>query len=309
MENLSSLIEGLCDSDSDNVKVCVSSRPEVYLVKRLSKYRQVRLQDLTEADIEICIREELNHFCTICSLVSFNLYDYEKIVSLVKWKTNGVFLWVHYALHNLIRGTRNADDFSDLLKRIESLPSGMHELYLQMWKRLNGDELLYRDQAATYFFYSLDLGYPLSIFEMLVALDSSLQKRYLDSGEPQDKEYLVEQCKKLESRIMTRCAGLLEMVDGSFSVHDPRVRLGCDPLKTFHETKIQYLHRTARDFLLSTNDGKGLLGNPTSFVTLAESIWKNVTIAKLAALTQRVQNPDEIFIFQLLRRIEQLLDP
>ena len=45
-----------------------------------------------------------------------------------------------------------------------------------MWKRLNRDEQRYRDEAAQYFTYQS--FYPMSIFEMLVAIDKPLQGSY-----------------------------------------------------------------------------------------------------------------------------------
>ena len=64
----------------------------------------------------------------------------ERIIKKITAKAEGVFLWVYYALNSLVRGMRNEDNFRDLLDRIEELPSGMYELYLTMWNRLNGDE-------------------------------------------------------------------------------------------------------------------------------------------------------------------------
>ena len=48
-DNLLGLIEEF--STNNKIKTCVSSRPEDYLVKQLSKYRQLQLQDLTREDL------------------------------------------------------------------------------------------------------------------------------------------------------------------------------------------------------------------------------------------------------------------
>ncbi|KAL8832358.1 MAG: hypothetical protein Q9191_000315 [Dirinaria sp. TL-2023a] len=138
-------------STADKIKICVSSRPENYIVNRLSQYSQIRLQDLTAYDMEICIRDELHRVCEKDHQQSLSEYQSDRIVYFMTQKADGVFLWVHYALSSLMRGIRNEDDFKDLLDRIEDLPDGMQQLYLQMWNRLNGHEQRYRHEAATYF--------------------------------------------------------------------------------------------------------------------------------------------------------------
>ena len=191
---------------------------------------------------------------------------------------------------------RNEDDFGTLLERIESLPGEMRDLYLQMWKRLNGDEQIYGDEAAKYFSYGPH--FPLAIFEMLVALDEPLQTRYLSSEEPQDPDHLIRQCEKLKLRILSRSAGLLEMVDADDSVS--RHSRKDNPLFMFQQTKIQYMHRTARDFLLSTEAGQGLLG---ASALSTKSVSRNVVIAGLAAYIQGVTGPSESSIFELLNNV------
>ena len=58
VQHLLDLIESL--ANCQEVKFCVSSRPEAYLEKRLSKYEKLRLQDLTVKDMEHCIKHSLN---------------------------------------------------------------------------------------------------------------------------------------------------------------------------------------------------------------------------------------------------------
>ena len=139
IDNLWSLIDQL--SATSNVKICVSSRPEISFVKRLSQHKKIRLQDLTLKDMEICIRDELERLRAKCPPASLDQQHFDKIVRLMLNKADGVFLWVYYALSSLIRGMRNEDGFKDLLDRIEELPSEMQQLYLQMWNVLTGMEI------------------------------------------------------------------------------------------------------------------------------------------------------------------------
>jgi len=301
IDELLNLIQEL--SMTINVKVCVSSRPEIYLEKRLLQYRQVRLQDLTAQDIEICIREKLEDVREKCSLASFNREYFNQVVQVIKEKSDGVFLWVHYAINTTLRGMRNGDDFGVLLARVESLPGEMHELYLQMWKRLNGDEQFYREEASTYFSYGSH--YPLSLFELMVALDESLQADYMNNVGPLDPDDLARGCEVLKTRILTRCAGLLEVVFEDFGSSIPVNQLPNDMqdnvlLWRYHNTKIKFLHRIARDFLLTTNDGQGLRGKPKTSI---ESRVLNVIKAKLATSIQGFYEFDYGFMTSLIDSI------
>ena len=298
VDKLLSLIEEI--SKLERVKVCVSSRPEYYLVKRLSQYKHLRLQELTSKDLRIYVHDGLQRVRMNYPLASFSKKQFDRMVRLMIEKADGVFLWVHYALSSLLKGTRNEDDPDCLEDRIEELPSGMGQLYLQMWKRLNGDEQRYRDEAATYFSYVAFDFHQVSLFELAVALDKGLQEEYLSSMTPQDPEGLKKGCENLRTRLVTRCAGLLELVmveeehdtDSSANIStassdaslQPRINLhGSNPLTIYHKTKVKFLHRTARDFLLNAKDGQVLFGvSNMSF----DSGFQNVTRARMATLVQ-----------------------
>ncbi|KAL8925723.1 MAG: hypothetical protein Q9172_002114 [Xanthocarpia lactea] len=329
VQNLLSLIEEI--SFAGKVKTCVSSRPEHYLTKQLCKYRQLRLQDLTAEDMRLCIRDTLNQTRTQCLPASVSEKHLERIIKKITAKAEGVFLWVYYALNSLVRGMRNEDNFRDLLDRIEELPSGMYDLYLTMWNRLNEDKQRYRQEATTYFSYHR--FYPLSLFEMLVALDPHLQNKLLGDLQPQDPSDLVRKCEALKIRILTRCAGLLEVVRGADSDHDSEptsldnhtmlrnktisdqgslfkpasedmdilvTRDGpqsVDPsivadsggnsaLSVYHSTRIKFLHRTAQDFALNTEEGRKIIGRQEDSVMQR---FRATTRARIGALVQGVE--------------------
>ena len=195
---------------SKNLKFCVSSRPDASIEKRLSGNTRLRLQDLTAKDMQLYISDTLQLAYERYPPNSIKAEDIDEFTETMTGKADGVFLWVHLAMSSLLRGLRNEDDFAVLLQRLDELPSGMDQLYQQMWQRLNGDEQLYREEASTYFSYHEN--FPLSLFEFMVALNGDLQTRYLRNMTPQDPIELAQRCKSLEKRVLTRCAGLLEVV-------------------------------------------------------------------------------------------------
>ena len=318
VDSLIDIVEDL--SAYAKVKVCVSSRPENYLVKRFFPHRQIKLQGLTAEDIEICIRDGLKNARLQCRQAQFTEERFEEVVKSMKHKSDGVFLWVHYALSSLIRGVRNEDDFNDLLSRIDELPSGMQQLYLQMWQRLNGDEQRYRDEAAIYFSYSEQFlhqnNYSPSLFELLVALDEPLQNDYVSFMEPQHPVNLVEGCQKLSNSIITRCAGLLEfhkykrcigkiVVRDSDSNHSQDM-LDATSINGYGDTYIKYIHRTAADFLRSTKEGIEIKGKTK---ISAHSRYQNVFRAKLAALIPKLIDFDSHFVSYMIHSVAESNSP
>ena len=136
-------------------------------------------------------------------------------------------------------------------------------------------------------YFSYDSFYPISLFEMTVALDNSLQNTYIKSATPQDPVGLARCCDVLKTRVFTRCAGLLEIViddddDNSSSLSTPDKQEDV-PLLAYHKTTIKYLHRTARDFLLTTKDGQDLLNKPKESFDLRSA---NLIRAQMASMIQ-----------------------
>ena len=207
VQQLLDLIEQL--AELPRVKLCLSSRPEVHIERYLSQYPKLHLQDLTAEDMEICIMDRLDDMRERYPSIIINAEDIDEFLRLMTRKADGVFLWVYFALNSLLRGMRNEDDFEVLLERLDELPSGMEQLYQQMWRRLNGDEQRYRAEASLYFSYHE--FFPCSLFEMMVALNPEIQTKYLQEMKSQDPTPLAEKCEILKTRILTRCAGLLEV--------------------------------------------------------------------------------------------------
>ena len=265
-----------------NIKICTSSRPEPFILKRMAGTQQLRLQDLTAKDMETCIRSELQRLYSQSSPFILRERDVDKIIRAMTVKADGVFLWVFYTLSSLSKGLRNEDDYHELLQRVEELPGEMHQLYLQMWQRLNGDEKHYRAEAATYFSY--ESFYPLTLFDMVVALDPALQEKYLDECRPQDPLTIADRCARLQTRILTRCAGLLEVNLQPHGDTDPGPGAQAydntdQGILLKKNATIEFLHRTARDFLVDTKEGQALFSRSKE---TQETLERNIFNARLA---------------------------
>lgn len=305
-------------SENPNIKFCVSSRPEDYLERQLSQCDKLRLQDLTAKDMKAYVRDSLNHALRKYKPRRVEVQDLDRIVFEIAHKAEGVFLWVHYAFKSLLTGIRNEDDTGVLLERLGELPNGMEQLYHQMWSRLNSDEARYREEASLYFSFS-DY-FPLPLFELLVAVHEDLRSFYLTEVKSQAFKIVIRECEVLRTRVLTRCAGLLEIGTGALEsecesfiedegsgdsydqdedqpLETPSLALG---EKEFLGVKVNFLHRTAKDFLLKTKAGQSIAGRP---LTLRDEQFANITRARMATTLQNLRPLTYDYCLTIMGRI------
>ncbi|KAK4908430.1 hypothetical protein LTR49_022698 [Elasticomyces elasticus] len=109
----------------DNVKCCVSSRPEIELHVRLAECQHLRLQDLNQSDIEAFVFARL-HLLPQDEVRKNNLRN-----SIVH-RVSGVFLWAVLVTQSIIMGHRSGDDWNLLGARLEHLPKDLEALFAFM---------------------------------------------------------------------------------------------------------------------------------------------------------------------------------
>ncbi|KFA74504.1 hypothetical protein S40288_07409 [Stachybotrys chartarum IBT 40288] len=262
------------------VKVCVSSRPERTFEKRLARFPGLKLHQLTEPDMHRYVCKELG---AVSQYVSDELHR-TLAVELV-YSAHGVFLWLCLVTRSIKNGIKQGDTEEDLYERLRVPRGDLNKLYEDMWSRLQDDELIYRATAAKYFWLvimnketpelrmsfkkPLDPdGLPywgLSLFEMMVTRNSTVQEALFSKRDAAEVSYeaLEGHCKKIQYNIENRCAGLLEVLPATDllaeSSESPTVvsKLG---LFTHLATRVDFIHRSAHDFLTDTEIGQRIMG-------------------------------------------------
>lgn len=258
-------------------RVCVSSRPLIWLERNFLEAKKLILHDHT--------REDIRRYASDILHDDFNFFDSdlakekEAILQIIVSKAEGVFLWVKYALHSLLEGIKAFDDARKLRKRLERLPKGMQELFQHMWQRHENSNESHKDEAAKFLVCGKLL--PLSLFDMTVVVDSDIQAHYIRTAEPLPESRLEEACLTMKRKLMIRTAGLLccqhesGLSEESALSRQPHLRgpkfstrvyvTSEDRPKslshTFHP-HVNYLHRTVHDFLWGTQAGLSLVGRP-----------------------------------------------
>ena len=243
-------------AESSNVKVCVSSRPELPFQDAFGSFPNLRLQDLTNIDIRRYVNETLNTNSRYQQLTVDEPLAAPELEREIISKADGVFLWVRLVVKSLLDGLGNRDDIDDLQRRLEILPRDLEGLYHHMLSRIDP---LYMVKAARMFQVVESALEPLNIFAFALTDDTYAEKSVNLPICSWTKAEQAKICQTMEDWMKIRCAGLLEVsaYNGPSHLNYARSSLG----------KVQYLHRTVKDFLEKQDVRKMILSHtePTDF--------------------------------------------
>ncbi|KAF7505514.1 hypothetical protein GJ744_000676 [Endocarpon pusillum] len=242
------LVKLLIDiTTSPNVKICAASRPWLVFEEAFSSHPRLRLEDLTAPDVQLYVSEKLQRNAMFLQLQKQGPQLAQDLILEVTGKACGVFLWVRLVVQSLLEGLRDGDTIADLQARLLALPSDLQELFRRILDRLNPH---YFAQASRIFQIVRESPEPLAILELSFAEDGfelALQAEVAPLS-PDEITFRVEVMRR---RLISRCKGLLEVP--SLEVLGPA-------------TRVQYLHRTVKDFLASPEIWRYILsGSAQSF--------------------------------------------
>lgn len=234
-------------SRDPGTRICVSSRREQIFRLGFKDSPQLRLHDLNQHDIEKATRERL------CPVLEHHFpnstKDIDLLIKLVTYRSEGVFLWADLMCKDLRSGVRNADSMQELLERLDRTPDDIQGLYEHMLSRLDKS---YLREAAEYF--RLLLAAQSLSFEKMTTLHIACgQEAAWNCVLNKDFAYFwslgfQESCDKLETRILTRCAGLVEIDESPLGFSD---WLYVRDNVSRHLCEVRFIHRTIKEFLES----------------------------------------------------------
>lgn len=246
-------------SDYPNVKVCVSSRPENLFQQTLGLYPCLQTETLTKSAIKVyvwkCLAPHKPYIPT-------DLRSYRALVESLVNNASGVFLWVRLATKSVIDGIRNGDSWDTLYKRTQELEPDLYRLFQQMWERQNANQHYYKEETARLLWYALHAhtnggrgsqldtvtGFILGTHETLLS-DIMLHLKITTFAITEENQIL----KEYEKWLSARSAGLLEIhgipANTSMTSVNPLLS-GC---------KVNFIHRSVTEFLLSTKQGHEIL--------------------------------------------------
>ena len=261
-----------------NLRVCVSSRPESFFREIYAVSPTLRLEDLNAADIERVIEAELFEDSIVAKLLRNKPKDRGAIREEILISAEGVFLWVRLAIKSLLIGITNRDDIMKLQHRLSDLPRDLDQLYTMMLSRNNSDISNYREVAS--FYLTLILHRPLSLLEFWLATNETVRSGLLKLTCGLIDVNVVR-WEDLTTWIESRTGGLLQvtMPSNYRSTMEQARRLYLSPNSRNAQAKlVGFIHKTAKNYILSTSVGLQLLAKCTANTVQIREICFQVSL-------------------------------
>lgn len=226
-------------------KAIVSSRPIPECMLALKQFPQLKLEDLNRGDISKYVDDTITQHSYMLRLLRKSPKEAAEIVQDLVDKFSGVFLWV-VPCRSLISGFADCDRLPELRRRVDELPSELHELFDLMMRRIKGR---HKEEGAKllrmFYVHKQDESqqrshHPISAISLAQAdEDSSEIYRPLTAAER------LERCEDAAGRLGSRPGGLLEL-----QIHEHRQRNAVDGT---YASVLDFMHRTVFEFLEDPN--------------------------------------------------------
>ncbi|KAJ5381213.1 uncharacterized protein N7496_003641 [Penicillium cataractarum] len=265
------------------IKLCVASRPWNIFEKALGKNstRKLYLENLNRPDIELYVKNQLQDRADFKALALSNP-DATELASDIVQRSNGVFLWVYLVVLLVKQGLVNEDRIVDLKRRVSAYPADLNDLFKHIMDSL---DTFYQAQIARGFSIALAAKNPLSVVSFWyldeLELDASVaitkQVDYSAEKRGRLKDFWKEEVRKVTARLNGRFKGFLEIVKTG-------------KWETPSELRVDFLHRTVRDFLV-TEDCQRVLKEWTPSSFDVHSVLCNIQLAEAKELDPRLADP------------------
>ncbi|KAK4230174.1 hypothetical protein QBC38DRAFT_496912 [Podospora fimiseda] len=211
------------------IKVCVSSRPWNVFNDAFKKEPSLRLENLTQKDIQGFVEHEFDANVGYQEMKDAFPDQANQLIIEIVDKGKGVFLWISIVVRTLLAELTEGSLFSELQAKVDNLPEDLSRLYESIWTRIQPE---FRIEASKYI-QLLEKSRSYNTFPALsldilwlshedVPLDINLQAMSRESREAARKP--------IQRRLNSRTKNLLE---------------------TRRSGGIDYLHRTAHEWVIS----------------------------------------------------------
>jgi len=236
-------------SSSPSFKICLSSRPWNVFEDELGQEpcRKIYVHELTRTDIFAYAQGRLKEHSR-WNTKNFQEHQMEAIVDGITDRAQGVFLWVFLVTQSLRQGLTDGDTWLDLCKRLDTLPTDLKRFFKHM---LDGIDPIYKKKTAHMLSLATNAHQPHSYLIYCMLEFEYEEGDDVTFGPSQitrdtDLDTLLDQCQR---RVNARCGGLLEV----------------------KHRRVEFLHRTVRDFLLTRemSDYIAERSGPKFFVNLS----------------------------------------
>ncbi len=286
---------------SSNVKLILSGRPIRVLEKSFEPYDSLRLEHHTGKDISDYVNQQIKEHPDL-AVIARNQPDLaDELVAEVVESAAGVFLWVVLVTRSLIEGFQNRDTIQILRERLREIPTDIYKLFSHMLRQV---PLRYRTRSAQIFQLHrtiTDRNFLIKDeFQFLPAFALSFaflqpENDITTIGKAMSKEEARQRIQDIDIQLKTHCAGLLEIRKMDFT--PAQQLLGY----TYElDVSINYIHRTAADFLTESDIWSRIVADSEDFDVLIQLLksW----VLQLTRISIYASNPLQIFQYSQLFR-------
>ncbi|PVH92937.1 hypothetical protein DM02DRAFT_575040 [Periconia macrospinosa] len=141
--NTEELTSFLLDLHRDfDLKLCVSSRPWNVFTDAFRQSASLTMERLTGPDIEIYVEQKLCKSPAIEDLRFVMPKEIDQLISEIKTKAKGVFLWVVLVVEQLIQTSREDPRFGSIREVFDGLPDELETLYNRILGQIGTEKQL-----------------------------------------------------------------------------------------------------------------------------------------------------------------------
>lgn len=247
-DDLAELCKNMTKTESQGIKICLSSRPWVVFQDSFRTYPKLRLQDLTYGDIDHYVSDKFRRNTAFQRLMAREPDLAPALIKEIAHCADGVFLWVRLVVKSLLDGIRNRDAMPDLLRRLRQIPRELEPLYQHL---LGLIDPIYMEWASAAFEivraardlevspFGKSIGgkgvQPVTLLAFHLAMSRDINT---SNVEHITETTLSTECQDTAVHITARCCGLLEIsqlesMDGGIPGQ---------------QSLVQFFHLTVREF-------------------------------------------------------------
>ncbi|KUI69202.1 hypothetical protein VM1G_05163 [Cytospora mali] len=233
---------------NSDVKFCVSSRPYADFLNAFSSEQRLHLHEMTSRDIKAFANESFG------SLEDARYRDITKfLVNAITERSEGVFVWVRTAVRSFLTLMRRGAEPEVILNQVRKYPSDIYELYNHLLRSLQPEE-----QSAATHMIRIIIGNPFSQPPNALWLSwiDELDHRSFP-GPSNSKPYTAGETSRRHDIVRGKLEWLTKGLLTMFT--DRREPKNGDQ---FYRQRVQFFHRTARDFFRTPIDGENIEADP-----------------------------------------------
>lgn len=241
-------------AQSGDVKIICSGRPNAELnIVFNQPHQTIDLQDLTEPDIRKILMERFERVRKFSDLTEDNI---EELVDNISGQSEGVILWAVLVGKNLEDDIIHAKSLRALKQTIQTLPSGIEDLFNEMWQDLREDAHRQLMLRAIYDLLTLHNGeYSLDAIRL-----SWLEDALFDDEFPYNQTIQVLPVDELKARLAKVRSQLVHYTKHFVEI----ITFNPERYHILHHC-CRFIHRSAQEFIQSNLELIGTIPAPRDY--------------------------------------------